>query len=133
VRPAPDRRTRADSWNAARAAATFLDGAPTLYRGRRVLELGAGAGLPGLVCALNGAAQVVLTDYPDPDLVANLQHNVAANVPADAAPRVSVAGYVWGRALPPGQDVFDLLILSDLVFNHSEVAPRARTLLPATR
>jgi hypothetical protein len=58
VRPAPDRRARADSWNAARGAAAFLDGAPTLYRGRRVLELGAGAGLPGLVCALNGAAQV---------------------------------------------------------------------------
>ena len=41
-----------------------------------MLELGAGAGLPSLVCAINGASQVVVTDYPDADLVENLQYNV---------------------------------------------------------
>lgn len=45
-------------------------------KGQTVLELGAGAGLPSLVCAINGAKQVVLTDYPDADLVENLRYNV---------------------------------------------------------
>lgn len=33
-------------------------------RGKTVLEMGAGAGLPGLVSALEGAGEVVLSDYP---------------------------------------------------------------------
>ena len=41
-----------------------------------MLELGAGAGLPSLVCAVNGASTVVVTDYPDADLVENLRYNV---------------------------------------------------------
>lgn len=41
-----------------------------------MLELGAGAGLPSLVCALNGATQVVVTDYPDAELIENLRYNI---------------------------------------------------------
>jgi len=41
-----------------------------------VLELGAGGGLPSLVCARNGATQVVVTDYPDSDLIENLRYNI---------------------------------------------------------
>jgi nicotinamide N-methyltransferase len=44
--------------------------------GRNVLELGAGAGLPSLVSAINGARKVIVTDYPDPDLIENLKHNI---------------------------------------------------------
>jgi nicotinamide N-methyltransferase len=45
-------------------------------QGKTVLELGAGGGLPSLVCALSGAVQVVVTDYPDADLIENLRYNV---------------------------------------------------------
>jgi EEF1A N-terminal glycine/lysine methyltransferase len=41
-----------------------------------VLELGAGSGLPSLVCAINGANTVVATDYPDAELVENLSYNI---------------------------------------------------------
>lgn len=41
-----------------------------------MLELGAGAGLPGIVSAIKGASTVVVTDYPDPDLIENIAHNV---------------------------------------------------------
>ena len=61
--------------------------------GKDVLELGAGAGLPSLVCVLLGAkkvrvcclpvcqflsslVKVVVTDYPDTDLIENLKHNI---------------------------------------------------------
>jgi EEF1A N-terminal glycine/lysine methyltransferase len=64
-------------WNAARSFASYLDARPELYKGKNVLELGAGAGaqppcetwkigvschqllgLPSLVCAKNGAQRV---------------------------------------------------------------------------
>lgn len=70
-----------------------------------------------------------MTDYPDAELVENLQWNM------DHCPRlpeqrnIRAAGYLWGAStsnlttgLPPGEQGFDLLILADLLFNHSEHA-----------
>lgn len=88
-----------DRWNAARSFASYLDAHQELYHDLSVLELGAGGGLPGIVAAKNGArkvsffvrnflcisgihnSQVVLTDYPDRDLIENLAFNVAENIP----------------------------------------------------
>lgn len=107
------------------------DLAQTLVHGRTVLELGAGAGLPSLVCAAGGAKQVVVTDYPDTELIDNLRHNIESN--AHLMSHNCVAeGYLWGadasaltRPVPAGK--FDLLIMADLLFNHSEHAKLART------
>ena len=93
-----------------------------------MLELGAGAGLPSLVAAIHGATQVVVTDYPDVELIENLRHNV------DSCPlltqkgsnsNIAVEGYLWGsdvqplfKNLPDSQNGFDVLILADLLFNH---------------
>ncbi|KAJ7115851.1 putative methyltransferase-domain-containing protein [Mycena epipterygia] len=112
-------------WNAARAFASYLDHNPELYHDRFVLELGAGGGLPGLVAAKNGAKRVLLTDYPDVDLISNLELNARENLPVGDC--VSVQGYTWGHpiqplleALPSDADGFHLIIMSDLVFNHSQ-------------
>jgi EEF1A N-terminal glycine/lysine methyltransferase len=48
-----------------------------LVSGKNILELGAGAGLPSLVCSLKGASTVIVSDYPDPDLVENLEYNIS--------------------------------------------------------
>lgn len=53
-------------WNAGQTIAHFLEENRAEYiTGKYVLEFGAGAGLPSIIAALNGAAQVVVTDYPD--------------------------------------------------------------------
>ncbi|KAI4201461.1 MAG: hypothetical protein LQ350_003220 [Teloschistes chrysophthalmus] len=116
-------------WNGAQVVTDYLhDHAKDLVMGRNVLELGAGAGLPSLAAAIWGAEHVVLTDYPDEDLVDNMRINVnaAKDVLSHRFPIV-VQGYVWGASaksllsdLGPESGGFDTLILADLLFNHSQ-------------
>ncbi|KIM35441.1 hypothetical protein M413DRAFT_430793 [Hebeloma cylindrosporum] len=114
-------------WNAALALASFLDENVGKYKDRNVLELGAGGALPSIVAAKNGARKVVVTDYPDDSLVGNMKFNVSQNVEKEDLGRIDVQGYVWGRSpepllesLRPSSSKFDLIILSDLIFNHSQ-------------
>ncbi|KAH7403339.1 hypothetical protein BKA64DRAFT_776756 [Cadophora sp. MPI-SDFR-AT-0126] len=128
-------------WNAGRLISTYLEKNPSLVQNKTVLELGAGAGLPSLVCAVLGARKVVVTDYPDPDLVGNLWGNVEAfyggeKKGVDGEGReergLVAEGYCWGgdvegllTHLPSTSDEneakgFEVLILADLLFNHSE-------------
>jgi nicotinamide N-methyltransferase len=72
--------------------------------GRRVLELGAGAGMAGISIARRWKnVRVVITDYPDLGILRTLQQNVASNFSEDdylgnerADPRVQVRGHAWG-------------------------------------
>ncbi|KAG7286623.1 hypothetical protein NEMBOFW57_008934 [Staphylotrichum longicolle] len=84
------------------------------------------------------ARQVVVTDFPDPDLVETMWRNVRG---CELIPRhtnkdgeedvkgIVVEGYVWGADpskvlsyLPEekGEGGFDVLILADLLFRHTE-------------
>ncbi|KAH0580223.1 Putative nicotinamide N-methyltransferase [Termitomyces sp. J132] len=116
-------------WNAARAFASYLDAYQELYKDKYILELGAGGALPSILAAKTGARKVVITDYPDDDLMDNIVHNVEVNILASDRERVSVQGYIWGRAIDSlleaisttnERSVFDVIILSDLIFNHSQ-------------
>ena len=85
-------------WNAAILAADLIILGDFTVVGETVLELGAGAGLPGIVACLHGARMVVLSDYESPKLLANLQANVDENIPATLRRNVFVEGHIWGRA-----------------------------------
>lgn len=134
-------------WNGARFISEFFEDNPAEVAGRTVLELGAGAGLPSIVCAALGAAKVVVTDFPDADLVANMNKNIldCDLVPENADgsgrkdDRIVAHGFVWGAdprpllahlpAPPAGQEPrFDVLILADLLFRHSEHGKLADTI-----
>ncbi|KAI9813488.1 MAG: nicotinamide n-methyltransferase [Pycnora praestabilis] len=115
-------------WNAGKILSKFLEErVDGLVRGKDVLELGAGAGLPSLVSVSQGANQVVVTDYPDVDLIENLKINISHNAIPSYNGDIHAMGYLWGASpeaiTSPLQDTragFDLLILADLLFNHSE-------------
>ncbi len=90
-------------------------------QGRRILELGCGTALPGIVAAHslahdNRPSVVVVSDYDEEQLMARLRRNVKSNLlpsppasdggnDAPAPVPIKVAGHIWG------QDVSDLLDL----------------------
>lgn len=135
-------------WNAGKVTADYLDEhSRELVEGKKVIEFGAGAGLPSLLCHAVGAKQVVITDYPDADLVYNLKYNVdqlkkdwdanhQANhtgpAPCADVSSMKVEGFIWGNDASEliemsGGTGYDLVILSDVVFNHSEHAKLVRS------
>ena len=139
-------------WNGAKIITDYFEEDPARVRGKTVLELGAASGLPSLAAGILGAEKVVMTDYPDPDLVMNMQMNIdmcdEMEEPRGRIERTIVAtGFVWGadpkpllaRLPPPSQSEdasaagFDLLILADLLFRHSEHGALVRTIKETLR
>ncbi|CAH6719861.1 protein N-terminal and lysine N-methyltransferase Efm7p [[Candida] jaroonii] len=119
-------------WNAGKYTADYLYNHSELVENKRVLELGAAAALPSVVCGMKNASVVISTDYPDPDLLGNIQYNVDNSI-GKKLTNVEVKGFIWGNNKGPiydmeeinasdiqEKDKFDLIILSDLIFNHTE-------------
>jgi predicted nicotinamide N-methyase len=84
-------------WNASILAADLISNGTFAVVNETVLELGAGAGLAGIVAALHRANLVVLSDYDSPKLLENLQRNVDSNIPPTGRERVKVVGHIWGQ------------------------------------
>jgi len=84
-------------WNASIFTADLISSRQFSVVGESVLELGAGTGLPGILAALEGADLVILSDYKSPKLLANLERNVAENIPPNLKDKVKVEGHIWGQ------------------------------------
>lgn len=97
----------------------------TVIINARVAELGAAAGLPGVVACLNGA-QVVSTDWDDEGILSVLRGNFQRN--GCREDRYAVKGFRWGTdpqtllksipATPTSGDStrFDVLLLADTIW-----------------
>lgn len=99
-------------WESGIALAERLVAEPSLIAGKRVLELGAGVGLPGLVATSLGA-DVVQTDYID-DALDLCRTNAVAN--GITGVRVEIADW---RNFPDLGQPFDVVIGSDILYERS--------------
>ena len=131
-------------WESAFCLAQLLqrDGGKRV-RGKRVVELGAGAGLLGMSAAKLGAENVVLTDHPA--AMPLLRRNVARNFPNDdernatdgvfKPPNVSCLELDWQNeshlrsvlnVSDDGRGPFDVALAADVVFAKALVKPLLR-------
>ena len=87
------------------------------WKGKRVVELGAGCGLAGLVAAGLGAEEVLLTDQH----IALLEHNAAKNAAVTTPAAVKVQQLRWGdvsaaaAALGSPPRPFDVVLGADVL------------------
>ena len=107
-------------WPSAHSMCAHLCAHPDLVRGKRVVELGAGTGLVGLVCAALGASEVVLTDLSQG--LELLQKNLDFNASSLGEASIRVAELRWGKeaaqkVMPNGCDV---VIGCEVIYQHDD-------------
>ena len=87
----------------------------------RVLELGAGAGLPSILIAKTvRAVQMIASDFPDDVLIRTLTDNVRNNGVSD---QCRVVPYAWGTEVSSlTRELFDVIVACDTLWN-SELHP----------
>lgn len=112
--------TFARLWPTAIELSTFLCEHPEMVAGKRIVELGAGSGAVGLVCAALGAASVTLTDVPEalPLLEANLKRNT------HLASTVQISPCTWNDAehidalLRGSGGGFDIVLCCEVIYQQ---------------
>lgn len=113
----------ADVWKAGFALGMFLEECPLWVRNKRVIELGAGVGYLGILCAKLGAKKVLLTDVQE--LLPVLRENVLRN----NATQALVAELDWGN---PDQrrelsmQKFETILASDCIYEENGIGPFLR-------
>ncbi|CAE7726875.1 eef1akmt3 [Symbiodinium pilosum] len=107
-------------WPSAHSMCAHLCAHPELVRGKRVVELGAGTGLVGLVCSALGAAEVVLTDLSQG--LPLLQRNVQLNVGALGGAATRVAELRWGQqaSIQVAPEGCDVVIGCEVIYQHDD-------------
>ncbi|XP_063476141.1 EEF1A lysine methyltransferase 3 isoform X2 [Symphalangus syndactylus] len=81
------------------------------FRGKKVIELGAGTGIVGILAALQGG-DVTITDLPL--ALEQIQGNVQANVPAGGQAQVRALSWGIDHHVFPGN--YDLVLGADIVY-----------------
>lgn len=107
-------------WPAGRALAQWVGERPNQVRGRRIVELGCGLGLPSLVAARLGGHVHACDNHPD--VAPLLRHNAALNDATITYHALDLADPAALAAL--GE--FDLVLASDVVYESGlagQVAP----------
>ncbi|KAJ8258925.1 hypothetical protein COCON_G00179370 [Conger conger] len=103
----------AQVWDAALCLCRYFDHLD--LKGKRVVELGAGTGIAGILAARLGA-EVTLTDLPH--AVPQLQKNVSANMPRSGWPFATptVLPLSWGLDQEQFASDWDLVLGADIVY-----------------
>jgi predicted nicotinamide N-methyase len=108
-------------WPSALALCSFIAAHPQLVAGKKVLELAAGLGLPGMLTA-GLAAEVTISDYA-PEAVRLMNASIALNALSNARSKM----LNW-NALPADLHT-DVLLLSDINYEPSAFESLYKVLL----
>ncbi|EKX41731.1 hypothetical protein GUITHDRAFT_141732 [Guillardia theta CCMP2712] len=107
-------------WPSAVLLSQYLFEHSGVVRNSKVLELGAGVGLPGLLCRKLGASRVLLTDLSKPPIIlSNLQHNCCANELEHCSAAPMDWGIVTEEMLLMRRTCYDVLLAADCLYSSS--------------
>ena len=106
------------AWASGIALCRWLVSKRTLIKHKRVIDLGSGTGLVGLVCAKLDAACVTLTDLPE--VLKHLKHNAELNELS-----VNIESLQWGGCKTIKCDV---VVAAGVVVNESQFEPLCVTI-----
>ncbi|XP_007948251.1 EEF1A lysine methyltransferase 3 [Orycteropus afer afer] len=98
-------------WDAALSLCRYFENQNVDFRGKKVIELGAGTGIVGILAALQGG-NVTITDLPL--ALEQIQGNVQANVPAGGQAQVCALSWGIDQHVFPGD--YDLVLGADIVY-----------------
>ena len=108
-------------WDAGVVLADHICARPgDFWRGKRVLELGAGAGLTAIVLSKLGAARVFATDLNIDLLRKNIAHEQCSDT-------VIASVFNWGDALREEEDI-DYICMGDCFFGEYDLDSLLKTL-----
>ena len=110
-------------WTASQLTARYVERYKTRFKGKRVLELGAGCGLCSIVSATSGASHVVASDVGE--AYALLQSNVELNslVLQQRKTTIEVVEFDWNDPFPTAlQGSFDFVFCTE-TFYSSQIVP----------
>ncbi|XP_047438559.1 EEF1A lysine methyltransferase 3-like [Mugil cephalus] len=102
-------------WEAALHLCRYFEEQSVELRGKRIIELGAGTGVVGILAARLGA-EVTLTDLPL--ALPQLESNVSANMPPSGWPSAppTVLPLSWGEDHTNFPSDWDLVLCADIIY-----------------
>uniref|UniRef100_H3BFF2 EEF1A lysine methyltransferase 3 n=1 Tax=Latimeria chalumnae TaxID=7897 RepID=H3BFF2_LATCH len=95
------------------------------FSGKKVIELGAGTGIVGILSVLLGG-DVTLTDLPH--TLRHIKDNVSANIPAGLSSRFHIRALSWGVDHESFPSDYDVILGADIVYLKDTYPSLLRTL-----
>lgn len=113
-------------WDAAVVLAEYLETNPHMVKDKKILELGAGTGLAGMVAAHLGATTTI-TDRET--ALKYLVDNVRTNFQQDKQSQPKIKALDWGKDLQKFKPEYDLIIGADIIYIEDTFDDLLKTLI----
>ncbi|XP_069509458.1 EEF1A lysine methyltransferase 3 [Ambystoma mexicanum] len=111
-------------WEAALALCYYFEEQGLDFHGKKVIELGAGTGIVGILAILLGG-NVTITDLPK--ALKQIRENVAANVPLGSPIKPQVCALSWGVDQEEFPRDYDFILGADIVYLQETYPALLRT------
>ncbi|XP_074836335.1 EEF1A lysine methyltransferase 3 [Carettochelys insculpta] len=112
-------------WEAAVTLCKYFEEQKLNFWGKKVIELGAGTGIVGILVTLLGG-EVTITDLPL--ALKQIQENVNRNIPAEDSVRARVCALSWGLNHEEFPRDYDFILGADVVYLKDTYPLLIRTL-----
>ncbi|KAK6165491.1 hypothetical protein SNE40_022410 [Patella caerulea] len=116
-------------WEAAVVLGEYLEQHRHLVEGKRVIELGSGTGLAGLVASFLGG-KVTLTERAE--ALDFLRTTIETNLPKDNEYQIDIAELDWTKSLDNFTEHYDVILGADIIYIKETFHDLYRTLLHLT-